>query len=96
MYFQVTEEHIKAGVPKSPSNCPIALAFKDNYKNVEFEVYKDRIVTRVGAIQNETPIFDEALKACIQKYDETGEMKPFNIGADTPRPNYILQGPPVR
>lgn len=68
---QVTEEHIRDGVPQSVCNCPVALALKKDYLDV-----------RVGAttirIDGQQYAMDEKLKKFIRMFDNGSHVVPFH------------------
>ncbi len=77
MIIKVTQEHIDKGCRESGSNCPVALAIKEQFNLEGVYVYSFGVAkTERGEVRLPFPI---EVQKKILKFDREGTMSPFEF-----------------
>jgi len=74
MKIQITQEHIDQGIPGCKENCPIALAYKEQFPKKKISIHNGRIF-----IDGEEYGCGHVIQQFIRDFDEGKSISPFHI-----------------
>lgn len=79
MLIKVTQKHIDKGYRASGFNCPVAHAIKEQTNLDDPYITCTGVTFYVSSLMIDKICFPEQVKKNIRKFDEVGEMIPFEF-----------------